>query len=85
MIFDPKVYANLVAATKEKPNKKRFNKVREYLDACGMKMPQPKWIYNHGDIKTWKWLEGRINIHPFTKKMTHTPILNPEFAYNHLI
>lgn len=24
-----------------------------YLDACGMKPPAPKWIYNNKDVTTW--------------------------------
>ena len=84
MNFDMKIYTVLMELTREKPTKKNFNKVRKYLDSVGMKMPQPKWIYNEGDKRTWKWLEGRLNIHLFTKKVTHVPVLNPEFAYNHL-
>ena len=85
MNFDLKIYASLMDSTRKCPNKRRFEKVRLYLDACGMKMPQPKWIYNEDDKKTAMWLEGRLNVHPFTKRITHVPALNPEFAYNNLI
>lgn len=29
------------------------DKSNHYLDRCGMKCPEPTWIYNHADPKTW--------------------------------
>ncbi len=42
------------------------DKCNHYLDACGLKCPQPLWIYNNKDHKTWASHESFAYSHLLT-------------------
>jgi hypothetical protein len=56
-----------------------------YLDACGMFMPEPLWIFDPEDKSkekpSWKWLPSHCTDPERAEDWTE---LNPNFAYEHL-
>lgn len=62
--------------------RKALKKMRAYLDATGMLMPRPRWLYCTEDVGTWRFLEGGSNC---TKSLASAYFrLNPKFRYAHL-
>lgn len=58
-----------------------LNKLRLYLDSCGFKLPEPKFIYNEEDIATHKFLDSDV-IYKNGKIVGTKNILNPDFKYH---
>lgn len=72
-------------------NHMRFNteKTRDiidkYLDEHGMQMPTPLYVYDKHNIRTWKYLASKVTYNERLKTHKWIPVLNPEFAYGHLV
>jgi len=61
-----------------------LKEIRDYLDKCGFKMPQPFYKYDPEDKRTWKYLESQTN-RLANGSFRVKQVLNPEFIYNHLV
>lgn len=53
-----------------------LNRLRQYLDENGVKMPAPRYMYNHSDESTWMYLPTEANA-----GLTRVCWNNPSFKY----
>jgi len=63
-----------------KSPKKDLENLRVFLDTNGFKMPKPLYRYSEEDISTWKYLDGNINKHKITGRISYTEVFNPRFS-----
>ena len=74
----------------KKNNKASDNEIKEttnnyssYLDSMGLKMPSPRYKYDHQDKTTWKYLDS-IGGERNDGRFKITEVFNPEFKYNNM-
>ncbi len=53
-----------------------LNRLRQYLDEHGAKMPAPRYMYSHHDERTWKFIPTEANA-----GMNRVCWNNPSFMY----
>lgn len=84
-----KLHLNYVNSFNPKVNKcpiheEHTNRLRDYLDSIGYRMPKPKWKFDNDDITTWPYLPGYM-IEKNGVKIKHIPSINHSFRFKHLL